>query len=269
MPVLDRMLLVSFLLCVGIALGITNDKTVIRREGRGGQQVQLDQQGHIQVLGNEAPLQADLLKVTSNDDLMAKYSAVTDCNKQYLQMADEGKDECTGNPPTFDLADEAACKEAAANLTLAYGGEVDNHLKNPLDAVHKCLFNKTSGEVHWNPTEPNSTGTLVGSKICWRTLYHFVQPEAGQSKDLCSGDAKVVPTFDECLLAMTCAAGGEACRLIDFKEGRHISDPEKPAGCWKDHIGCWSYNNKTADEVSFTSDTNLTQVCRNAPPSSA
>mmetsp|Transcript_3735 Transcript_3735/g.5775 ORF Transcript_3735/g.5775 Transcript_3735/m.5775 type:complete len:271 (-) Transcript_3735:30-842(-) len=246
---------------------ISPDKGVIRREGRSERQVQLDQEGHMQLLQNdEFPAPGKLQKELLNLGISKKAADDYPCDIQYIQMPAEGTDECSGSPMTYEIKDALDCEKAAESLGLTKGSpvEINNyHATSPpgvLNIVHKCYLNTTSQTVHFNPTEPTSTEALQGKKICWRTKYHEVKPDAGQRGDLCMSltQADPITTYGECWAAASCVSG-MPCEHVPF----NVSDTSKPAGCWRNNIGCWSYNDKTIDEVDFNSDVNLTQVCKN------
>jgi hypothetical protein len=251
-----------------LALCMTNlEKGVIRRESRSERQVQLDQEGYMQVLpGEENNVLDKPQKELVGFENSGRAAHVAPCDIQYIQMPEEGKDECLGSPGTHEIKDSLECQNAAEALGLAKGSpaEINNYHATAtggiLNVVHKCFLNSSSQTVQYNPTEPNATQAMVGTKICWRTKYHEVKPQIGAMGDLCAAvpQSDAITDFTECWAASKCVSA-MPCEHVPF----NVSDVTKPAGCWRNGIGCWSFNFKTIDEVGFSEDTNLTQVCKN------
>lgn len=247
LPCLLLILGVSTVTAVNI---VANDKTdgIVRREHA---TAHVHSDGEMEI--EETPLR-------HKDVDLSKTSVITDCDRQFMMMA-EGTDVCTGSGFPQMVLYEGDCKLAAADLSLTVAPNPDfflnSHEVNPLQYPHGCYFNTTTNLVSFNPTESNST-TIIGKKICMRTKYiegtANTDPATG-----CTGDAKPVTTETECWEATKCEMGGGACKLLDFLENRSVSIPDKPEGCYKDQIGCWGFNNATPAGAIV----NGTPVCKN------
>jgi hypothetical protein len=258
----QSLLLVSMALSMGTVVSISSqEKGVIRREA-------LDQTSHVKAMsiGEKGMLQSEpeeLIRSTG------KVETIPQTNKQYVKMATPGKDECEGAPATQDILTKADCEAAAGLLGLTVAANITINNYHAVDTggvllvVKKCYLNTTSNKVFFNPTEANATAgePLEGTKICWRPLYHMAAAADGSTDDLCTDDAKKITNLQECITAMTDAIDGDACRLDAFKKDQAIEDPSKPIGCWRDNIGCWSFN----EAQTFSGGTDMTQVCKCAP----
>jgi len=260
---LRSILLVSMALRMGSCM-TSHEKGVIRREAHGDRQVQLDQSGHVEKIGDGE--RGDLQSQPTLDLHRSAEKVIPDTNKQYVKMTTASSDDCAGSPATQEITTDAECRTAALQLQLTPGDPIKINNYNAVDTggvllvVKKCYLNTTSNLVQFNPTEANSTDgqTLTGTKICWRPKYHMAAVDGG-TDDLCTDDAQAITSVAACITAMTQAIDGDACRLEPFKEDEAINDPTKPIGCWRDGIGCWGFN--SAD--TFTGGTNMTQVCKN------
>jgi hypothetical protein len=282
-----RTLLLSVALCMSTAVAVNvvatekSSSTMVRRE------VDLDPSGHV-------------MKVMVHDQPTRKASTITDCNKQFLVMA-EGSDDCGDKGEVIEF--EGDCLHAASQLKLvnsaidaapkdnsSTGFMLNTHLVNPLPYPSGCFLNTSTGKVHVNLGETNSTGhtiantatTLQGKKICMRTLY--TNGTANSNPDSgCGDDSDPILNYDECCIAAGCVAGGDmfcngantllsfgnAPELQPFKENHTDYMPnDKPMGCFKDQggqavgdtLGYWGFNYKaTAPTGALTG----TPVCKN------
>jgi len=208
-------------------------------------------------------------------------SQITECNKQFLVMA-EGENDCTGSGglevidyegdcvlAAQELAKVNSAIEAAPKDNSSTGLLLNTHLVNPLPYPQGCFLNTTTNKIHVNLAEVNSTATptLTGKKICMRSKY--INGTANTNPDTgSSDDSKPILTYDECWAAAACVAG-TAPKLVAFKENKTDYKPtDKPIGCFKDKggqasgdtAGYWGFNYaETAPAGTLTG----TPVCIN------
>jgi len=248
MAVLHSLLLLSTLVLSAAV------QAVVRRE-QSPQMVLLDP------AGNAEHATEELLGGQIDDGL----GVPTQCNRQFLEMA-EGKDECTGSGNLTEILYDGDCTHAAESLKLTKATNyfLDDHEVNPQPYPKGCFVNTSTNLVHYNPQEANTSGiTISGKKICMRDLYasgtHGTNPKEG-----CTGDATPVLTYDNCLAASLCAAGGGACKILQFKDNVDTyKKDDMPIGCFRDAIGCWGFNNIA---IAPTNPVNGTPVCINVAP---
>lgn len=256
------LLLISTLLAATAVNVATNDKhsaSVVRRESQASQQVHLDSSGHMRSLNQEAP------NVEAEMQPEHKAANPTECDHQFLAM-DEGSDECKGDHAPQEILDEAECIHAAG----AFGSEfkkaaapdfvVNEHSIAKWPAPKGCYLNTSSKTVMFNPTGSNTSDiTLEGKKICMRTLY-VNGTEGSNPEDGCADGTKPILTYDHCLDASLCSAGGGACKILEFQNNvTTYKRDDRPLGCFKDHIGCWGFN--YADKAPSGGNLNGTPVC--------
>lgn len=239
---------------------------MIRRQD--AQQVRLDAAGNvIQLQASSAEEFPKEALIKTNADTKASSNVATQCDRQFLQMA-EGSDECTGSGDPQVITWDADCDHAASVLGIpkATNYFLHNYVTNPLTYPKGCFLNTSTNLIHFNPEETDTKGmTLTGKKICMRTVY-INGTEDTDPSDGCTDDAVAILNYDACWAASVCSAGGGACKLQPFQDNvTSYKRQDRPQGCFKDDLGCWGFNYL---EEAPGGDINGTPVCRNVIQSS-